>query len=114
VAGLSWTIIDDRENYKMLKYIYTVPARLPPEITLYMNTMINARPLVAATVKDKEDQRVCPVAFNLPTQPCGYAQGTHVVPQHLAESVFCGCLGVYHAIPETAILNVYCSTASAS
>src|SRR5438105_5499634 len=22
MAGLSWTIIDDRENYKMLKYIY--------------------------------------------------------------------------------------------
>jgi ABC-2 type transport system permease protein len=27
MAGLSWTIIDDRENYKMLKYIYTSPAR---------------------------------------------------------------------------------------
>lgn len=27
IAGLSWTIIDDRENYKMLKYIYTSPAR---------------------------------------------------------------------------------------
>src|SRR5438105_10965479 len=25
IAGLSWTIIDDRENYKMLKYIYTSP-----------------------------------------------------------------------------------------
>ena len=27
MAGLSWTVIDDRENYKMLKYIYTSPAR---------------------------------------------------------------------------------------
>src|SRR5215210_7720769 len=27
IAGLSWTILDDRENYKMLKYIYTSPAR---------------------------------------------------------------------------------------
>src|SRR4051794_206450 len=27
IAGLSWTIMDDRENYKMLKYIYTSPAR---------------------------------------------------------------------------------------
>lgn len=27
MVGLSWTIIDDRENYKMLKYIYTSPAR---------------------------------------------------------------------------------------
>src|SRR5438445_531446 len=25
MVGLSWTIIDDRENYKMLKYIYTSP-----------------------------------------------------------------------------------------
>lgn len=27
LVGLSWTIIDDRENYKMLKYIFTSPAR---------------------------------------------------------------------------------------
>jgi ABC-2 type transport system permease protein len=27
MAGLAWTVIDDRENYKMLKYIYTSPAR---------------------------------------------------------------------------------------
>lgn len=27
MAGLAWTIFDDRENYKMLKYIYTSPAR---------------------------------------------------------------------------------------
>ncbi len=27
MVGLSWSIIDDRENYKMLKYIYTSPAR---------------------------------------------------------------------------------------
>src|SRR3954451_3553708 len=27
MVGLSWTIIDDRETYKMLKYIYTSPAR---------------------------------------------------------------------------------------
>src|SRR5437588_6755441 len=27
MVGLSWTIVDDRENYKMLKYIYTSPAR---------------------------------------------------------------------------------------
>jgi ABC-2 type transport system permease protein len=27
MAGLSWSILDDRENYKMLKYIYTSPAR---------------------------------------------------------------------------------------
>ena len=27
MSGLAWTIIDDRENYKMLKYIYTSPAR---------------------------------------------------------------------------------------
>ena len=27
LAGMSWAIIDDRENYKMLKYIYTSPAR---------------------------------------------------------------------------------------
>jgi ABC-2 type transport system permease protein len=27
MVGLSWTVIDDRENYKMLKYIYTSPAR---------------------------------------------------------------------------------------
>jgi ABC-2 type transport system permease protein len=27
MVGLSWTIIDDRENYKMLKYVYTSPAR---------------------------------------------------------------------------------------
>jgi ABC-2 type transport system permease protein len=27
MAGLSWSVLDDRENYKMLKYIYTSPAR---------------------------------------------------------------------------------------
>ena len=27
MSGLAWTIMDDRENYKMLKYIYTSPAR---------------------------------------------------------------------------------------
>src|SRR6476469_899230 len=27
MVGLSWNIIDARENYKMLKYIYTSPAR---------------------------------------------------------------------------------------
>ena len=27
ISGLSWTIIDDRENYKMLKYVWTSPAR---------------------------------------------------------------------------------------
>src|SRR5579885_1196847 len=27
MSGLAWTIFDDRENYKMLKYIYTSPAR---------------------------------------------------------------------------------------
>jgi len=27
LAGMSWTIFDDRENYKMLKYVYTSPAR---------------------------------------------------------------------------------------
>ena len=27
LVGLSWSIIDDRENYKMLKYVYTSPAR---------------------------------------------------------------------------------------
>jgi len=27
ISGLAWTIMDDRENYKMLKYIYTSPAR---------------------------------------------------------------------------------------
>lgn len=27
MAGMAFTIIDDRENYKMLKYIYTSPAR---------------------------------------------------------------------------------------
>jgi ABC-2 type transport system permease protein len=30
MAGLVWTIFDDRENYKMLKYIYTSPARRFP------------------------------------------------------------------------------------
>jgi ABC-2 type transport system permease protein len=27
MSGLSWTVLDDRENYKMLKYVYTSPAR---------------------------------------------------------------------------------------
>jgi ABC-2 type transport system permease protein len=27
MSGLAWTILEDRENYKMLKYIYTSPAR---------------------------------------------------------------------------------------
>jgi len=27
ISGMAWTIIDDREQYKMLKYIYTSPAR---------------------------------------------------------------------------------------
>ncbi|MEO8284878.1 MAG: ABC transporter permease [Chloroflexota bacterium] len=27
MAGLAWTVLEDRENYKMLKYIYTSPAR---------------------------------------------------------------------------------------
>jgi ABC-2 type transport system permease protein len=27
MSGLAWTVMDDRENYKMLKYIYTSPAR---------------------------------------------------------------------------------------
>ncbi len=30
MAGVVWTIFDDRENYKMLKYIYTSPARKFP------------------------------------------------------------------------------------
>jgi ABC-2 type transport system permease protein len=30
LVGLSWTIMDDRENYKMLKYIYTSPAQMLP------------------------------------------------------------------------------------
>ncbi len=30
MAGLAWTIFDDREAYKMLKYIYTSPARKFP------------------------------------------------------------------------------------
>ena len=30
MAGLVWTIFDDRENYKMLKYIYISPARKFP------------------------------------------------------------------------------------
>ncbi len=30
MAGLSWTIFDDREHYRMLKYIYTSPARKFP------------------------------------------------------------------------------------
>ncbi len=30
MSGLAWTIFDDRENYKMLKYIYTSPARKFP------------------------------------------------------------------------------------
>jgi ABC-2 type transport system permease protein len=27
MSGLAWTVLDDRENYKMLKYVYTSPAR---------------------------------------------------------------------------------------
>lgn len=27
MAGMAWVILDDRENYRMLKYIYTSPAR---------------------------------------------------------------------------------------
>lgn len=27
MAGMAWAIMDDRENYRMLKYIYTSPAR---------------------------------------------------------------------------------------
>jgi ABC-2 type transport system permease protein len=27
MSGLAWSVFDDRENYKMLKYIYTSPAR---------------------------------------------------------------------------------------
>jgi ABC-2 type transport system permease protein len=27
MSGLAWTILEDRENYKMLKYVYTSPAR---------------------------------------------------------------------------------------
>src|SRR6476646_4855574 len=27
MSGLAWTVLDDRENYKMLKYIFTSPAR---------------------------------------------------------------------------------------
>lgn len=27
MSGMSWAILDDRENYKMLKYIFTSPAR---------------------------------------------------------------------------------------
>ncbi|HLW01013.1 MAG TPA: ABC transporter permease [Ktedonobacterales bacterium] len=30
MAGVVWTIFDDRENYRMLKYIYTSPARKFP------------------------------------------------------------------------------------
>ncbi len=30
MAGLVWSVFDDRENYKMLKYIYTSPARKFP------------------------------------------------------------------------------------
>ncbi len=28
ISGMAWTIMEDREQYKMLKYIYTSPARL--------------------------------------------------------------------------------------
>lgn len=27
MSGLAWTVLEDRENYKMLKYVYTSPAR---------------------------------------------------------------------------------------
>jgi ABC-2 type transport system permease protein len=27
MAGLAWTVLEDRENYRMLKYVYTSPAR---------------------------------------------------------------------------------------
>lgn len=27
LSGMAWAVLDDRENYKMLKYIYTSPAR---------------------------------------------------------------------------------------
>jgi ABC-2 type transport system permease protein len=27
MSGLAWTILEDRENYRMLKYVYTSPAR---------------------------------------------------------------------------------------
>lgn len=33
MAGMSWSIFDDREHYKMLKYIYTSPARQFPYLT---------------------------------------------------------------------------------
>ena len=29
MGGISWTIIDDRERYKMLKYVYVSPVRPP-------------------------------------------------------------------------------------
>ena len=33
MAGMSWSVFDDREHYKMLKYIYTSPARQFPYLT---------------------------------------------------------------------------------
>src|SRR5690349_9145898 len=29
VAGLSWSILDDRERYRMLRYLYVLPGALP-------------------------------------------------------------------------------------
>jgi ABC-2 type transport system permease protein len=29
MTGISWAVIDDREHYKMLKYIYVAPVRIP-------------------------------------------------------------------------------------
>src|SRR5579859_8190122 len=43
MAGLVWTIFDDRENYKMLKYIYISPARKFP----YLVGRATAKVLVA-------------------------------------------------------------------
>jgi ABC-2 type transport system permease protein len=43
MAGLVWTVFDDRENYKMLKYIYISPARRFP----YLIGRASAKVLVA-------------------------------------------------------------------
>ena len=29
MTGLSWTVVDDRERYRMLKYVYAVPTPFP-------------------------------------------------------------------------------------
>jgi ABC-2 type transport system permease protein len=37
MSGLAWTVLDDRENYKMLKYIFTSPAR---QISYFMGRAV--------------------------------------------------------------------------